>query len=445
MKKHISFVIGLALLSALGTGATAHAAAHSSVPLSGYAWSSTIGWVSFEPSDGSTVTLSTSSPCSVTAACLAGYAWSSNIGWVKFGGLAGQTVAGLTTSDATVNLSTGIVSGWARACAGMDDQVTPPPDQTAPNDTCSGVSRQDGWDGWIELAGTNHPSGDVAGNYGVTYITSGPGAGSFTGYAWGGPVVGWLNFNTNVPVATPGGAVNPNPSPTPGPGGGGSNWVYVSCTPSGTTYLSAPGTVTYHATASGGSGSYQYSWSGSSGSWSSTTVAYPLTSGSYSSTVGGPNLWVRDANDNTQTASASPSCGAITVAASSTGSTQQLLAHKSTVDAGATSIEINEGDPAYLTWNMGSATQCSGEFTPPTGSNWASGVWTNNQPSLSAGPLPISTATNPLNVGTYTFDIKCTAAQTGSLWNIFNIANAGNIITSNSVSIKVKSSSIQEK
>ena len=144
-------------------------------PLSGYAWSSNIGWISFNSGDGATVLLSTTTN-PTDPGTLVGYAWSSNIGWVKFGGLSGQTVGGLTTSDASIDLSTGIVTGWARACAG-----------TLSGNCSSMTSRTDGWDGWIELSGVNH----LSGSGGVIIATS---TGQFNGYAWGSDVVGWIDF-----------------------------------------------------------------------------------------------------------------------------------------------------------------------------------------------------------------------------------------------------------
>jgi hypothetical protein len=162
--------------------------------LSGWAWSSTIGWLSFNSSDSGAgggpydVALSTSSPCSTTAACLSGYAWSSNVGWVKFGGLSSFPTSdtNATAANVTVNLNTGSVTGWARACAG-----------TAPGDCSSMTGRTDGWDGWISLSGTKHQTGDITGNSGVTYN---PQTGAFTGFAWGSTNVGWLSFNSSVPV-----------------------------------------------------------------------------------------------------------------------------------------------------------------------------------------------------------------------------------------------------
>lgn len=127
--------------------------------LGGFAWSDTIGWISF---DDSPVIVSTSGNIS-------GLAWSDNIGWVKFGGLSSYpnstygTVAKLSGTD---------LEGWARACAG-----------TANGDCSTMSSRGDGWDGWISLKGSN---------YGVTLN---PSTNNFDeSFAWGSDVVGWLDW-----------------------------------------------------------------------------------------------------------------------------------------------------------------------------------------------------------------------------------------------------------
>ena len=95
--------------------------AFAATPLSGYAWSSNIGWLSFNSSDGGTVQLATTTGSSIGT--LSGYAWSSNIGWVSFN----RGVTGSPPSNdpgngvgaiATVDMTTGAVSGWMRALAG---------------------------------------------------------------------------------------------------------------------------------------------------------------------------------------------------------------------------------------------------------------------------------------------------------------------------------------
>lgn len=98
--------------------------------LTGYAWSSNIGWISMKgPNYG--VTLNGNQ--------FGGYAWSHNIGWVNFN---------------NTNLT-----GFAKALA---------------------ASVTSGWDGQIKLGN---------GTYGVTNNGN-----YLSGYAWGDEVVGWVKF-----------------------------------------------------------------------------------------------------------------------------------------------------------------------------------------------------------------------------------------------------------
>jgi hypothetical protein len=122
--------------------------------LSGYAWSETIGWISFESSTGGDVSID-------SVGNLNGYAWSDNIGWVKFGGLSSFPASG---DNAKLNGDN--LTGWARACAGTV------------NGDCNSATRTDGWDGWISLSGQG---------YGVKLDRN-------SSYAWGSDVVGWIDF-----------------------------------------------------------------------------------------------------------------------------------------------------------------------------------------------------------------------------------------------------------
>ena len=144
-------------------------------PLYGWAWSSTIGWISFNSANSTSGGGSYSVGLDASGN-LTGYAWSSNIGWVKFGGLSGFPSNGASGVNAQVaNASTtGSVTGWARACAG-----------SLTGSCSSPASRSDGWDGWIEMSGTNHT---------LTYTYNNTDPSTITGYAWGGDVVGWLEF-----------------------------------------------------------------------------------------------------------------------------------------------------------------------------------------------------------------------------------------------------------
>ncbi len=164
----IVFVLALFLSPFIASAGTEH-------NMSGWAWSSNIGWISFNCSNTGTCGDSNYGVNKNPNNTLTGYAWSSNIGWIKFGGLSGFPTGG-TNQDAKVD-NNGNLTGWARACAG-----------TAPGDCSTMTSRTDGWDGWISLTGTN---------YGVDFNS---GTGKFTGYAWGNDVVGWIDFAAGVPA-----------------------------------------------------------------------------------------------------------------------------------------------------------------------------------------------------------------------------------------------------
>src|SRR3989338_1243234 len=137
--------------------------AASSDNVSGYGWSENIGWISFNSTNqggGANYGVNVASNGNMS-----GYAWSENIGWVNFNENNGCPT---TPCSAKLDRNTGVVSGWARACAGTV------------NGDCSGATRSDGWDGWIHLKGSN---------YGVTVSGC-----SWDGYAWGSDVVGWVHL-----------------------------------------------------------------------------------------------------------------------------------------------------------------------------------------------------------------------------------------------------------
>jgi hypothetical protein len=123
--------------------------------LSGYAWSDNIGWVSF---DGVKVEVNNN---------LSGYAWSDNIGWVSF-----NEATGCPTSPCQPKIEANKIVGWAKALS-ADNK---------------------GWDGWISL-GTQ--TGDSI-SYGPTLSGN-----TFSGFAWGSDVVGWLDFSQVTGQTTP--------------------------------------------------------------------------------------------------------------------------------------------------------------------------------------------------------------------------------------------------
>ena len=99
--------------------------------LSGWAWSDNIGWISFS---GPLYNVAVNSGTGE----FSGYAWSDNIGWISFNA---TDVSGCPSGSCApnLNMATGIVTGWARACAGTN------------NGNWTGGCRTVGWDGWISL------------------------------------------------------------------------------------------------------------------------------------------------------------------------------------------------------------------------------------------------------------------------------------------------------
>lgn len=143
--------------------------------VSGWAYSETIGWISFNStneSSGSSYGVNIS-PTTGTG-FFSGSAWSrgttenGGVGWISFDQADTATcVTAYGGTRAQVDWSTGAVTGWARALSG---------------------STASGWDGCIKLA--KAPS-DTGAAYGVSIS---PSDGKFSGWAWGSDVVGWISF-----------------------------------------------------------------------------------------------------------------------------------------------------------------------------------------------------------------------------------------------------------
>lgn len=228
----------------------------------GWAWSENIGWISFNclndynndgireshctdagyPSDyGVTVDSSNGK--------FSGYAWSENIGWIRFNPppdyntgvypdcTSNGTCPVAPNHPAELDPSTKKVTGWVRACAGLDDDG-----DGVPNN-CEGPTRTDGWDGWILLGPITYLSTD----FGVNYVPTG--SGEFHNWGWGSDNIGWISFwGSNITIPSPSGLyvvstslVLPNSPPyvestalsgekycniNPGVGQVGFQWVY---------------------------------------------------------------------------------------------------------------------------------------------------------------------------------------------------------------------------
>jgi hypothetical protein len=243
ISKYLPGVSGLILFALVAAGvlliapknsqfapSTAHA---SGAAITGYAWSSNIGWISF----AGTAADAGNDPYGVTVGAsgvLSGYAWSSAVGWINFGA---------NSCGATPTITNGALTGWAQV-----------------------VSTGGGWDGCISLSGAS-PA------YGVTLSGS-----TFAGYAWGSDVVGWVSFSGTATDGNPysvvyGGAGSPTCtlSVAPNPAATGSsitlNYTTTNSPTTGTIKDASNNTITTTATNSSGGvaatapatpGSYNY-------------------------------------------------------------------------------------------------------------------------------------------------------------------------------------------
>jgi len=161
--------------------------APSSYNLSGWAWSGTVGWQSFNSTNqGGSVDYGVNAD---SGGIMSGYAWSDQVGWISFN----ETSGCQTDPDcqAKLSLATGEVSGWARAR------------------TPVGHPQAGGWDGWIHLRGTA-VNGDP---YGVSVSGC-----DWDGWAWGADVVGWVHFKGLSYGVLGSGTACVNPTPICGNG-----------------------------------------------------------------------------------------------------------------------------------------------------------------------------------------------------------------------------------
>ena len=156
MKHAPSLLIFLALATAAALSPSLPAdevQAATNEALSGFAWSDTIGWISFSCTDvGSCSVSNYAVTVDGVSGNLSGYAWSDTIGWISF---QSSDVTGCPQSPCPPKIENdGTARGWARA-----------------------LSQGSGWDGWISLSGVSQ-SGT-----------------SLSGFSWGSDVVGWVDWN----------------------------------------------------------------------------------------------------------------------------------------------------------------------------------------------------------------------------------------------------------
>jgi hypothetical protein len=194
------------------------------VSLTGYAWSSNVGWISFNCADSNTCDSSNYSVTENSDGSFSGFAWNSNIGWIEFNpSFRGPSSIsnGSNPYPFGVKVVGSVLQGWARACSGTV------------NGDCNSATRTDGFDGWISFAG-NSAGNNSGTSYGVTVSANSQNTyRSLKSFAWGSNVIGWIDMSAGSSVVSgqdnnssngqgdnnnnPGG---PNGTGGPGPGGG---------------------------------------------------------------------------------------------------------------------------------------------------------------------------------------------------------------------------------
>lgn len=155
--------------------------------LNGWAWSSNIGWISFNCLTGGTCATSDYKVrLDDQTGVVSGYAWSSNVGWISFNP-ADISGCAPNATQPNINTQTGFAVGWARVLVPM-------------------TTSDPYWNGCIALSGKEFTSPDVSGNRGVTYDVTDK---KIKGHAWGSNVIGWIKFLdvicagcTNLPPAS---------------------------------------------------------------------------------------------------------------------------------------------------------------------------------------------------------------------------------------------------
>lgn len=399
-------------------------------PLTGWAWSSNIGWLSFNSTGlgGTAYNVYVDDQGN-----FGGYAWSPNIGWVSFNQSdlnASAPCPGAT--PAHVGTSTGQVTGWARAIAG--------------------IGRSDGWDGCVELSGTNnHPTGYADGSQGVTYI---PSSKQFVGFAWGGPVVGWLKFSP----AISGGTTSSVTCPTCG--GVITNRVTITgacvAVPSSKYTVNSDGSVsiiinpnqsgsvTFQATANSNGPSptpYQYSWN-SSNSYGSSNQYSQTYSASNAGQQNGPTVYMKDSGGNQ---SGLVTCPKVNVSSTNNQNNNVQLfigpnqnAFNTSQYSSNTSLTIRRWSPFALKWvnTLPSDYTCSLIIVMPANANNSS-LWDTIKQTVSNDVNKTSQTSDQFNtdssvsLGKYTLNLRC-------------VKDPSHIVQSNMVDLTITGSTIKE-
>lgn len=353
--------------------------------IKGYAWSSTIGWISLNCEQGSSVGGSVCDasdykvsvdPDSASRA-FSGYAWSPHIGWISFN--ASEVIPHCGAPGARLS-ATGVADGWAWVMSGT---------------TASGA------DGCISLHSIMGPY------YAVTADTT---TGDLGGFAWGSTTVGWIDFSNATFGAPPelplvdlktrdsGGILLDGPLtfPTLDPVDGttySSNLEWTSAFVSSCTASASFPSTDWNATTS-------ISTSGGQ------IVSFPAnTPGSYTYTI-------TCRPTDTALADVTDSVTFILVDGTSTTPTIDLkISGPSGLTDGPYTLPSSAGGSMPLVWTSTGMGSCRASAVTPSIADWGTTVTTVAVTGTSTVSLPVNTGTT---VDTYVYRLSCTPTGGGS-------------------------------
>jgi hypothetical protein len=138
-------------------------------PITGWAWSDNIGWISLSCIDTdvcatSNYGLSRRRGGNGSVGNIEGHAWSEHVGWVATVTALGGSGCPSNPCKTTIQ-NNGKIHGWLKV-----------------------LNATNGWDGWIHIGSTSSN-----GTYGLQFNY-----GQITGWAWGSNVTGWIFFSAHL-------------------------------------------------------------------------------------------------------------------------------------------------------------------------------------------------------------------------------------------------------
>jgi len=157
VKKALLYLV-LVWTLVLGFWGLAGTALAATSAVEGYAWSSNVGWISFNcKNSGTCGTSNYGVSLDRGTGNLSGYAWNSSVGWISF---QASDVASCPSAPCAPKIIDGKLTGWAKVISGKTSE---------------------GWNGWMHLAGST---------YGVSFDGT-----RFTGFSWSDDVLGWVRWD----------------------------------------------------------------------------------------------------------------------------------------------------------------------------------------------------------------------------------------------------------